>query len=316
MEFVAPVARFIGAAGGVHAHSAQAFTLAGLGAADDSSVASNQLLSVGGTVNVEGALTISGLGIGVQAAVIADHATLNAGGGNLVIGGGAVPVRVQGSSAVTLLGHDISLLGGTVKGAVAEAVSGGGVTVNAAGNFVISGGSGNGALAQVSTFGPLSITVGGAMDVIGGTGSGAFAKLDPSVQSPLTVNAQSVSLRGGIGPGAYAAIVSEGDVTVSAPGGISMVAGKGLDADAVVISYFGKVTLLSCNGCVKLNTPPLGNGVTDVGVLGGDEYVSFLSSGVVGTKEILQFQKVFDVLVDRPVKQKNKDDIVIETVCK
>jgi hypothetical protein len=107
-------------------------------------------------------------------------------------------------------------------------------------------------------------------------------------------------------------------VIVTAPGGITMATHPQAapDADAVVISYFGRVTLPNCNGCVKLTTPPLGNGVTDVGVLGGEGYVAFLGSGVVGTNEILQFQAVFDVLVDKPKKPKEKEDIVIETVCR
>ncbi|CAN5499974.1 hypothetical protein BH11PSE7_BH11PSE7_05310 [soil metagenome] len=316
LEFIAPSVQLASAVGDIRAHSAQSFNLVGLGAAGNASVVSDGALTVSAAAEALANLSLKGTNLVVHADVSGVGVTLDASSGTLAIGGGALAASVTGGHSVALIGHDITLLGGTGQGARAEVVSEGGVTVNAAGNFVIHGGSGNGALAQVSAFGPLSITVGGAVSVTGGAGSGAYAKLDPSVRSALTVNAQSVSLQGGSGAGAYAAIVSEGDVTVVAPGGISMAAGTGLDADAVVVSYFGRVTLPNCNGCVKLTTPPLGNGVSDVGVLGGDEYVSFLSSSVVGTNEILHFQEVFDVLVDKPVKKALKDDIVVETVCK
>ncbi|MBC7376796.1 MAG: hypothetical protein H7346_05090, partial [Burkholderiaceae bacterium] len=316
LEFIAPVVQLASAVGDIRAHSAQPFNLVGLGAAGNASVVSDGALTVSAAAEALANLSLKGTNLVVHADVSGVGVTLDAGSGTLAIGGGALAASVTGGHSVALIGHDITLLGGTGQGARAEVVSEGRVTVNAAGNFVIHGGSGNGALAQVSAFGPLSITVGGAVDVIGGTGNGAYAKLDPSVRSALTVNAQSVSLQGGSGAGAYAAIVSEGDVTVAAPGGISMAAGTGLDADAVVISYFGKVSLPNCNGCVKLTTSPLGNGVSDVGVLGGDEYVSIISSSALGANEVLRFQDVFDVLVDRPARRKGKDDIVVETVCK
>jgi filamentous hemagglutinin family protein len=318
LEFIAPVAQLFSAQGDLNAHSAQAFNLVGLGAAGKASVASDGALTVSGTAEATGKLSLKGAGLVVKGDVSGSGVTLDGGTGTLDIGGGAAAASVTGAQSVALLGHDITLLGGTGQGAKGEVVSEGSVTVNAAGNFVIRGGAGSGALAQVSAFGPLSITVGGVVSVEGGKGTGAYAKLDPAAQSALTVNAQSVSLLGGSGAGAYAAIVSEGDVIVTAPGGITMATHPQAapDADAVVISYFGRVTLPNCNGCVKLTTPPLGNGVTDVGVLGGEGYVAFLGSGVVGTNEILQFQAVFDVLVDKPKKPKEKEDIVIETVCR
>ncbi len=325
MEFTAPTARLYAFAGNVAAHSAQAFSLTGLGATGNASVSSSQALLVTGAAEAGGALSLAGQGLSVQAQVDAANVSLNSGAGTLAIGGGGgggggdggtAPVEVFGRSSVALLGRDITLLGGSTQGARAEVVSDGSISVNAAGNFVIHGGAGTGALAQVTSYGPLSVTVGGALDVIGGAGAGAYAKLDPAVTSLMSVNAQSVTLQGGSGAGAYAGLVSEGDITVVAPGGITMVAGTGADADAVVVSYFGKVTLPNCNGCVKLSTPPFGNGIADVGVMGGEEYLTVLTGNVLGTNELVQLQNILTALVDKDDKdekaKKKEKEIVIE----
>ncbi len=130
-----------------------------------------------------------------------------------------------------------------------------------------------------------------------------------------------MTLQGGTGAGAYAAIVSEGDITVVAPGGITMAAGIGPDADAVVVSYFGKVTLPNCNGCVKLTASPFGNGTAETGVLGGDDYLAILFDGFVDTNELIQARqtlyKVAETESEEERRRRTSADIVIEgEVCK
>ncbi|MES2974492.1 MAG: filamentous hemagglutinin N-terminal domain-containing protein [Pseudomonadota bacterium] len=320
LNFSAPVATLYGVDGGVHAQSAQAFTLAGLGATGDASVSSAQALSVVGEAFAGGSLSLAGQGLTVHGQVTAQGVSLNAGSGTLAIGGG-LPGGVFGATSVALAGHDILVQGGAQPGYGAQVISDGSISVNAAGNFIIQGGSKAGTLAEVTSFGPLSVTVGGALDVIGGSGDGAYAKLDPAAQSLLSVNAQSVTLQGGTGAGAYAAIVSEGDITVVAPGGITMAAGIGPDADAVVVSYFGKVTLPNCNGCVKLTASPFGNGTAETGVLGGDDYLAILFDGFVDTNELIQARqtlyKVAETESEEERRRRTSADIVIEgEVCK
>lgn len=315
VNFSAPVATLYGVAGGVHAQSAQAFTLAGLVAAGNASVSSAQSLSVTGEAFAEGSMALAGQGMTVHGNVSAQSVSLNSGSGTLAIGGG-MPGGVFGATAVALAGNDILVQGGASPGYSAQVISDGSISVNAAGNFVIQGGSETGTLAEVTSFGPLSVTAVGGVDVIGGSGAGAYAKLDPAAQSLLSVSAQSVTLQGGSGAGAYAAIVSEGDITVAAPGGISMFAGSGTDADAVVVSYFGTVTLPSCNGCVKLTAPPFGNGVADVGVLGGEDYLAILTEGFVATNELIQIGQTLtreaDPESDEERRRKGNPDIVVE----
>ncbi len=315
LNFSSPTATLYGVDGDVHAQSAQAFTLAGLVAAGNAGVTSGQALSVTGEAHAQGNLALAGQGMTVHGNVSAQNVSLNSGSGTLAIGGG-MPGGVFGAASVSLTGNNVQVQGGSVAGAKAEVISDGSININAAGNFVIKGGAGDGALAQVTSFGPLTTVVAGELAVIGGDGNGAYAKLDPAAQSLLSVSAQSVVLQGGNGAGAYAAIVSEGDITVVAPGGISMTAGNNVDADAVVVSYFGKVTLPGCNGCVKLAAAPFGNGISDVGVLGGDDYVAILTDNFVTLNELVKVQQMLTQLSNTSAKddeeEKGNPDVVIE----
>ena len=332
LEFVSPTVQFYSVSGDIYAHSSKGFNLVGLGAAagkaspvasapvfnltalaptGNASLVSAGAMTVSGPVDAAANLLLKATNLVVQAKVSGADVTLDAGTQTLAIGGGATAASVAGANLVTLIGHDITLLGGTGKGAKAEVLSDGKVSVNAAGNFVIQGGFGTGASAQISSVGPVTITTGGAMNLTGGTGSGAYARVEAGLLSLVSVTAQSVNLLGGVGPGAYAALTSEGNVTVAA-NNITMAAGTGLDADAVVISYFGKVTLPTCNGCLTLTTPPLGNGVTDAGVLGGDDYRILIEESTVGSNELIRVQDFLDKFTEPLVRRKRKDEIVID----
>ncbi len=108
--------------------------------------------------------------------------------------------------------------------------------------------------------------------------------------------------------------MTEGDVTVTGSA-IQLVGGTQADADAVVVSYFGKVTLPSCNGCVSLNAPPLGNGVVDVGVLGGDKYLSILTESLAPSSDLVLFTQVLEILSDNQNERRRNrrgDEIVVE----
>jgi hypothetical protein len=73
----------------------------------------------------------------------------------------------------------------------------------------------------------------------------------------VTVSAGSVSLVGGSGSGAYAAISGgAGGVLINA-GSISLIAGTGVDANAGIVSI-GPVTVngASCTGCAVLTSDP------------------------------------------------------------
>ena len=94
----------------------------------------------------------------------------------------------------------------------------------------------------------------------------------------MTVSASSVTLQGGSGPGAYAALVSKGDITVNTPT-LALRGGKGLDSDAVVLSYSGIVGFpQACEGCVKLSSSSLGNNLTETGIMSGADMSALLGA--------------------------------------
>jgi filamentous hemagglutinin family protein len=331
LEFVSRSVQLYSVSGDINAHSSKGFNLSGLGAAGkaiptgfaegfklaalgatgSASLVSDGAVTVSGPVVTTGDLSIKATNLLVQSDISGAGVTLDAGQGPLVIGGGATSASVAGANSVALIGRDITLLGGMGKGASAQVLSDGNVSVNAAGNFVIQGGSETGASAQISANGPVTITTGGAMNLIGGTGDGTYARVEAGLRSLVSVTAQSLNLQGGDGPGAYAALISQGNVTVAA-NNFTMAVGKGLDADAVVISYFGKVILPSCNGCVTLTSSPIGNGITDAGVLGGDDYRKFDESVIVGSNELIRVQEFLDKLEEAPHRRKKADDIVVD----
>jgi filamentous hemagglutinin family protein len=309
-----PQAQLYAFAGDVHARSAQPLALTGLAASGDAVVTAAGAMQVTGEVSVDGTLRLSAQGMSVGTDVYGGSVTLDAGAGNLSVGGSGA-AGVFAANAVRLIGNDITLLGGSQTGASTEVFAeGSGVVIDAAGNFVLRGGTAKDAYALVSSTGAVSITSGGAMSIHGGSGDGAYANVEAGALAQLRVTAASVTLQGGSAPGAYAGIVTEGDITVAAAS-ITLTGGSKPDADAVVVSYFGKATLPSCNGCVKLSAPPLGNGQIDVGVLGGEDYLAILTESLAPSSDLVLFTQVLEILSDNASdrrRQRRGDEIVVE----
>jgi filamentous hemagglutinin family protein len=224
------------------------------------------------TSNAAGGVRVDTAGsLAVQGSVTGGGTVLLKGSGDVVLGGGTSAVEVRGAAGTSIEGGNIRLAGGTSDGASTRLGAGVGVPVSitTAGNFVIEGGSGAGSFAAVEATGNVNTLVGGTLSIIGGTGANAYAKLDPSQGALLDVKAPVVNVRGGSAPGAFAAVVSDGNINLDSRN-LTLTPGTGADADAVVVSSAGAVKLPEqCNGCVVLTKNPLGNGVIENGVFSG-----------------------------------------------
>ncbi len=218
--------------------------------------------------NAGNAISIVANGIQVVGNLTAAKVSLDANASDVVVGGANVaPVQIEGTSGVVLGGNIVSILGGTAAGASSSVNSNASIAVNAK-SFVIQGGSQTGTSASLNASGPVTITA-QTVNITGGSGAGAFAKLDPAQSASLDITAPVVNLTGGSGAGAYAAVVSDGNIIFNA-NSLSLVAGTGADADAVVVSYLGSIGLpAACNGCVALSALPFGNGASQTGYFTG-----------------------------------------------
>jgi hypothetical protein len=242
-------------------------------------------------------------------------------GGDLEIGSATAATQsvVSGANSVVLEGLNVRLAGGSAIGASSSVLSNGNISINTAGNFVIQGGSQQDTFAQIKAVGNVNAIVGGTLSVLGGSGSNAYALFDPTAAGALlTINAANgVNLQGGQGAGAYAAIASGGDVLINAPS-LSLQAGSGADADAVVISNFGNVTAPAiCTGCQNLTAMPLGDGQSGTGIFNGAMVImeanpgGGIGSGVI---DLTQIETVIEAVVRDP-RDDERDpdgDIVVE----
>jgi filamentous hemagglutinin family protein len=224
------------------------------------------------TSNAAGGVRVDTAGsLAVQGNVTGGGTVLLKGAGDVVLGGGTSAVEVRGAAGTSIEGGNIRLAGGTSEGASTRLGAGSSapVSITTAGNFVIEGGSGAGSFAAVEATGNVNTLVGGTLSIIGGTGVNAYAKLDPSLGALLDVKAPVVNVQGGSAPGAFAAVVSDGNINFDSRN-LTLTPGTGTDADAVVVSSAGVVKLPEqCNGCVVLTKNPLGNGVIETGVFSG-----------------------------------------------
>jgi hypothetical protein len=99
---------------------------------------------------------------------------------------------------------------------------------------------------------------------------------------------------------------------------LSLIAGSGLDADAVVVSNFGIISApSSCNGCLQLTISPLGNGITGTGLYSGGPLIPPPANNppVVLTGDLLQIGVRIDELVRDPEDEddeRGQPDIVVE----
>jgi hypothetical protein len=116
----------------------------------------------------------------------------------------------------------------------------------------------------VVSAGKMQITAGRSFAIKGGSANGAYALVDPTQpNSTMDVQAPSISLQGGTGAGAYAALISAGPMTLNYKQ-LGLTPGSGVDADAVILAPNGQ-QLSTQGGKAFLGGDPLANGVTDAG---------------------------------------------------
>jgi hypothetical protein len=221
-------------------------------------------------------------------------------------------VLVNGSGSVLLDAVGITV-GSATGAASSQVLANGSLTINAPTGLSILGGNQSGAFASADANGPVIVNVPlSSITITAGSGAGAYAKLDPA--SSLSVTAGSgISLQGGSGAGAYAAIIANGDITLNAPS-LNMTVGSGLDSDAVVVSYFGRITAPSnCNGCVNLSVAPLGNGQSDFGLYEGGSIIGQSNATSVLSTQLNQINTVLqDAQRDPEEKREPQPEITVE----
>jgi filamentous hemagglutinin family protein len=203
-------------------------------------------------------------------ASVAGSLNYSAAGQDINIGANSVlAVNVNASNGITLLGKDF-MIGGGAEANASTKINGntGGVTITASGNVTLLGGAKEGTSTRIDAAGAVNVLVGGTLNLIGGSGQAAYVQLDPIRTNPMNVNASSVNIVGGSGDGAFAAMVSDGDITVNTAS-LNMQGGTGTGADAVIISNFGVVTAPACNGCSQLAGQPFTNSAVNVGFFSG-----------------------------------------------
>ena len=285
------------------------------------SVTTSGAASVTGPVVAGTNASITGSGVLVRSGITAQSVVLEAGAGTLAIGSANAPVTVSSLGSTVLRGSVVNISGGGGNGAFAQVVAGTTANVNAtAGGVSVLGGTGTGSFARVDSTGSQSVVASGTVSVRGGTGDGAYAKLDPAIGSVLAVTGQRIELTGGSGRAAYAAIVSEGDVSLTAPEGYSLVSGSGVGAGAVVLSRAGKVVVpaLSCPTCLQLPTvPTIGpDGVSQTGFFGreNDSPATNFEAPRDVAQAIVQIGQVLADFVDPPeLKPKANDELVAQS---
>ncbi|MFM7330175.1 MAG: hypothetical protein ACKO1L_00670 [Brachymonas sp.] len=295
IEVQTPGVRFNATAGDAYVRNNQSSELMGMQATGTASYASSADVQVGGNVSAANVLIN----------------TSNA----LDIGSASNAVQVFANSSIDLQGSNITIKGGTSAGASAKVTTLGSLRVNTAGNFVMRGGSQSNTFAEVFAAGPVTVTAASSVLVVGGSGVGAYARLDPVSGSLLTINSSAVDVQGGSGAGAYGAIVSDGDIVINATS-LSLAAGAGLDADAVVISQFGRISAPnSCNGCLDLSSMPLGNGSTGTGLYSGSRIFAQSNNTSILTSQLLQIEALIEALISEPEREKDEREqpsIVVE----
>ena len=115
----------------------------------------------------------------------------------------------------------------------------------------------------------------------------------------MNIQASEINLIGGAGNGAYSAIVSQGNITLTASV-LNLQVGSGEDADAVVISDFGLITAPSnCNGCLQLNASPMLDGGRSSGLYQGGQSAQITNPILVSTP-LSQIDAVLDALIEEP----------------
>jgi filamentous hemagglutinin family protein len=317
IQTTAGTADITASTGGAYLNATGPLSLTNLDALGNATVTSAGGLSVSNTAASNGNLLLEGNGVTIEATVVGANVTVDSGSGNLYVGRPGGAAGVYGTNSLLLIGQDITIKGGNVDNAVTE-VLGSSVSINAAGNFVIEGGTALDASARVQSSNALSITAGGTFSLIGGTQTGAFAMARGAFGAPTSVVAPVVNITGGIGPGAYAALISDGNIVVDASTSINITAGVNTDADALIGSYFGDVTTNtpSCNGCVALSLPPLGNGTTESGVLGGGSQIPIITGNDQTATTVDAINDALDTIVEENTededKTKNSTTIVVE----
>jgi hypothetical protein len=97
---------------------------------------------------------------------------------------------------------------------------------------------------------------------------------------------------------------------------LSLTAGSGNDADAVVVSQFGRISAPnSCNGCLDLTSMPLGDGSTGTGLFNGGQILAQSNNTSILTGQLLQIETLIETLNTEPEPdddERAQPDIVVE----
>jgi hypothetical protein len=181
---------------------------------------------------------------------------LNASAGDINIGGGSSAPYLTSTGNVTFVANNINFAGSNgTSGQTTSLTANGTMAFTATGNMTLTGGSGASGGVEVVSTGNATITAGGSLVVQGGSGLGSFAVLDPTgTGTNMLINAKSVNILGGSGNGAYAVIGSDGNLTTQLTNGISLTAGSGPSAFALLLAPIGNVSVSGTSGATITKT--------------------------------------------------------------
>ncbi len=193
----------------------------------------------------------------------------------------AAPTLVDAATALDVVDTGSLVVQGsnTTASATAKLRGVSSVDINA-GNVSVIGGDANFATAiidPVLVLGTLSMTLGGNLELAGGAGLMSEARLSAG---SITLNvAGNTSLSGGAGSDAFAVIDAiGGNVTLTAgtgfvPGTVSLVAGSGPNADAIITASSGlglvAISAGTCSNCDVLALDPFLDPAAQQGIFGG-----------------------------------------------
>jgi filamentous hemagglutinin family protein len=232
--------------------------------------------NVSGTGNTQ-ALNVAGGAVDISGSLTTANLTLTsgsvAGSGNLSVTNNFL--QTSGILGATFANLNLTRQGNFIVGAYDATNS---LSLNAAGGDLVITNltldvpiinlSGANVLVDSSTVGSattqsLTVNATGAFDV---TASATSASVRANA---VNVSTNTVTLTGGTGVDAYAAIVGRaGGTTVTALTAINLIAGMGQNADAVILAGNGIpiVTTANCTGCTVLLEDPFTDPLTNVGL--------------------------------------------------
>jgi filamentous hemagglutinin family protein len=226
----------------------------------------------GGLLQIDGLNITAGTAFSANAADIAvNSSTVNGNtllfnsSGSTFITAGAGPVSLTASDTATFNAGTFKIEGGGSAGDSAKVQATNTVTVNAT-DVIVQGGSGSGAFASID---PITVLINATNDILVQAGSVSGAHAEIVANNLVNLNAgRNIDV---IGDADYAVIESSlGDVVLSALGAVTLTAGAGSNADAVIDANGGSgtvdITSNSCVNCVLLGFDPFANATPDQGI--------------------------------------------------